>query len=450
MRSVLLGAALVAACARDGGEDDERDRDVVVEAFPEVGTVFRATWSTPAPATGWVEWGPTVAYGRRTPAGDRGTEHVATVFGAPPGTMVHWRTVAEDDGERWEGPDQAIVTAVAPADVPDGELVAGEDVGPGPADEAGGPWALVPWSGGEDASGVVAYDAEGDAVWWVDAEDGTLVSRIRVLGDGRIAWDERVHEDPTATPHIVVRRLDGTEEARIPVPEAHHDFLPHPDGGWIYLARDRRWVDEIGDYAIGDALVRMDADGATTTLWNAWDEFAFDPGLAEEAYYPDGRDWTHCNGIDLDPETGRTLLSCRNLDALLALEPDGEVAWRLGGQGMTLGPFGGIHAPVWGEGDAVWLFENGYAARRSSLVELDVDALSGVTTERWSASPETWYAPNHGNVLPLADGGALGCWGALPRLARLSVGGEVVWQLDVDAPGLAYAALLGAADLGGG
>ena len=68
--------------------------DVAVDARA---TLAVLTWTTDAPATGSVEYGPVGVLGRSTPLTDAGTAHVAHLTHLSPGTAVAYRIVAATD-----------------------------------------------------------------------------------------------------------------------------------------------------------------------------------------------------------------------------------------------------------------------------------------------------------------------------------------------------------------
>jgi hypothetical protein len=76
-----------------------------------------------ARATAFFEFGPTTAYGSRTPAVDVVSDSPPILLserlaGLPPGTTIHYRLVTDNDLIRGAGEDATFVTAAAPAPTP--------------------------------------------------------------------------------------------------------------------------------------------------------------------------------------------------------------------------------------------------------------------------------------------------------------------------------------------
>ena len=71
-----------------------------------------------APTADWFEYGPTTAYGAKTPAADAGTgagTAAASLTGLTPATTYHYRLVAANSGVTIRGADQTFTTAAVPA-----------------------------------------------------------------------------------------------------------------------------------------------------------------------------------------------------------------------------------------------------------------------------------------------------------------------------------------------
>ena len=85
--------------------------------------------------------------------------------------------------------------------------------------------------------------------------------------------------------------------------------------------------------------------------------------------FEDYRDWAHGNGIILDAEHNRVLVSARHIDMLFAFRyeddangPSGEVLWSLGPEGslpIDGDPSYGIHAPELEADGSILLYDNG-------------------------------------------------------------------------------------------
>jgi hypothetical protein len=191
------------------------------------------------------------------------------------------------------------------------------------------------------------------------------------------------------------------------------------------------------------------------------------------------RDWTHCNALVPDADGG-LMLSCRNQDALVHFDPQGDVDWIAGNpagwppdlDALRLAPIGDMswfyhqHGPQWLDADRLILFDNGnwraspgdgqlpVEAQNSRILALSVDTDARTIAQDWAWEPadgplfssamgSARALPTTGNTLaafgfdsrvqgvPLTDAG-LGQHGI--RAVEFDASGEVVWQVRVEAP----------------
>lgn len=91
VRTVCLVAALAAWQAGCDGSaaDASRPSSTTAEVSPKIVTVVTVRWTTAEPSVGYVEFGPSQAFGFRTPVEATPTlTHVATLLGLTANTVL--------------------------------------------------------------------------------------------------------------------------------------------------------------------------------------------------------------------------------------------------------------------------------------------------------------------------------------------------------------------------
>ena len=123
---------------------------------------------------------------------------------------------------------------------------------------------------------VYTIDRQGDLVWFMPGEDGTLTSQAsRAVGSTDVIYNifDATFEDTLAT----LRRQSVTGEVieDIPAPEHHHSFVELGDGAIAYIRVDvREWYDEEEDETVdvaGDYIVERAADGTERLVFSPWE-----------------------------------------------------------------------------------------------------------------------------------------------------------------------------------
>lgn len=392
----------------------------------DVGTVFRASWSTDDGAPTWVEYGEDGAFDHRIDVSDAEGEHEVLLAGLAAGTTWSARAVYEGEEGRVRGEPESFTTAPPPADLFEPVL----SVEP---DEALGGFYVGTTIDGDGSSAFV-LDRLGRFTWWAETDPGGLTTQARLSADGE--WIEWLSDEPEAG--IGRMRLDGSETELVSVAGAHHDFFDLGDR-WVVVVGDDRRVN--GRMVRGDALVEVDRDGKLLrTLWSAWDEL--EPDLDRDMNVVPGTetlDWTHLNSFFWDEAQGEVLLSLYGLWAVAAVDIEtGEGSWMVSGldggdlalaEGSSLGP---AHSPIpTPRGFAI--FENGPEERLASrVVEYEVDRAAGTVTEVESYSPSpSLFAAVLGNIADEPDGGRFLGWGTAGRLQVLDAEGAERTRIDV-------------------
>jgi hypothetical protein len=284
--------------------------------------------------------------------------------------------------------------------------------------------------------GLVAYDSEGEVVWYETvpatgrgglggvtgydlADDGTLL----------VAWDADVVRSQTLGGEV------HFEVSGLPDPQ-HHDVAT--DGTWHWLLHGY----EQGGSVI-DGFTVLDADGVVVDSWRYGDHVTVPPPNSAGGFwgsvFPGADDWSHGNGLELDGD--HLLLSMRFLDAVVRVggipgsADFGVIDWTLTGQpgndvdsdaAFASGGYEGQHhAMRWPDGRLA-VFDNRVpqTTSRGLLIDLDVPAGTAAESDDYVLDR---YCSTQGSFYPADDGAVLTC--------------EPAGQISVFAPGAAVAEL---------
>ncbi len=363
-----------------------------------------ASWDVDAAPDAWVRFGE----GRVSP---RSTSGEVSLLGMPPDEDIVAELVSADG-------------VLAEATLRTGEL-------PGWVPEL-----TVTGSFGAGYVAAVSFPLGGDppSLLVIDGQ-GRVCDYRRFEGLGRpisghpIAW--ALQQEPGAawvllTDEVAQRAVrlpfDGSAEASVELPGAHHDLLRLEDGTLVYTRSDERVVED--RFVTGDQLVVRAPDGTERV---AWDSFATLPVTRHDGwdtFLGIRGDWTHANGIAWDAEAGRWTLSLYWLHQLVVVDDaDGSVVSVLDGA-TTPEPFGPQHAPNW-NGEGWWMFDNNQPGRGSRALLLAPD---GSRLGEWRP-PEGGFSPALGDVAPLQDGRLLVSGGTLPDTWLVTPGAEDVFHV---------------------
>ncbi len=274
--------------------------EVSAEVSPHVGTVVRVTWTTAGAGTSRVVWD-----GGETAAADNGAgTHQALVVGLDPEAELSLWVVSEHGGETVESDPVMVTTGALHPDLPSLSVAVHSE-------DAGGGWILGSTKNGNPAA--LVLDRTGRIVWWHVGD--TLYGHLVPTDEGLLYLG--AHPDGRALNLI---SWWGDERESQVLPDAHHAFGVQADGTVAFIATDKRpWSDF--DSVAGDAVRHLADDGAITDIWNVWDvlEPVWDQNW-DSPYYSDAEDWTHANGLDVDPTDDTALLTLTNIDALALID----------------------------------------------------------------------------------------------------------------------------------
>ena len=370
-------------------------------------------------------------------------DHVFTLSGLPQGAPLWFRVDVEAaDGGLVRGSTGHLT--VPSLGVPDLEV----QISDVQRSQLVGRWVIVA-AVSDRASGIVAYDIGGRAVWglpmefdrtpswpWVDGTDLVFLdlARDRTVDD---AWLRRVP-------------FGGGELPSTRMATGHHGFALLPDGdvAWLGLSF---WDQEVASLGLGAEPWRVYAD----TVWRApegdggagvrlfsyeqdypWDFFQpCDHVLLEEDRLGERgvHEWTHSNSIAFLPEWNALLTGSRHHDSLVAIDADtGEWLWQAGGRDgwPVADPWSHGHFSDAWEGGLLY-FDNGLLHERqvSRVLELAVDPEAGTVETVWSfEQPEEGFTSFLGDAKRLDNGHVLMAFTEEGVLAEVTPEGERVWQ----------------------
>ena len=181
---------------------------------------------------------------------------------------------------------------------------------------------------------LIAVDTEGQVAWY--QEVGAPMAGFTVTPAGSVLAIVEREE-------IVEWNLAGEELMRLTKGSTpgfdrfvHHDVMRSSDGSTLAVT-SRDWEDGNGYTWIMDGAMRF-ADGVAVESWDLLD-IGIQPGPnhTEDTGYWNGRlvgqDWTHGNGIDVDP-SGAVLLSLTGIHTIVNVTQGPSLAWRLDGSGL--------------------------------------------------------------------------------------------------------------------
>jgi len=275
-------------------------------------------------------------------------------------------------------------------------------------------------SASEGASGVAAYDNAGDIRWYMDEKYVSAFSMKRLSNGRMMASTAEVISGYYYSTGLVEFDLCGKVYAIYLIPGGeHHDFVELSNGNLLVCSCTEDFS------SVEDRVVEIDREtGEVVYELNIAD--LIEPGDGGSVNATED-DWCHNNSIDYDEETDTILLSCRHLDAVLAVnKTEKELVWILGDpSGFTSVSEDLFFTPVDEDGDFEWqyaqhnatflpdgdilLFDNGTHRTKvgaedegttgddvySRAVRYHIDTANMTIEQVWSYGEdrgETWYS----------------------------------------------------------
>ncbi len=415
--------------------------DAVATLESDIPTVAWVAWSTDSPGTSSVEYGPTESLGYATVASAvETTDHAVLLAGLPASSAWYWRAVSQVDGEELTSPTTEIQTGAAPRELP------GITLGTFDASLAQPGYTLTTSLG--EISWVILFNTDGDAVWWQQAPDQSVIAQARLAPDGTsIVYNIASLNFGIDLGEIRNVRLDGELLSTTRTVQGHHDFVALPEGGYAYIAADTRsWTDprdgQVYD-VVGDAIVEVPEgatdDSANQVIWSTWDDIDVDVSPREDDnFYPFGLDWTHCNSLTLADD--EYVFSVRKENAMVKIQRStGALIWQLGGVQSSFTQtsgraFEGQHSPELTD-DGFMLFDNGDVDiddAYSEAVEYRVNEASRTYTPIWSYDyGQRISSYLLGDVERLENGNTLVAWGSGGTLTEVTPAGDMAFQVSL-------------------
>lgn len=286
-------------------------------------------------------------------------------------------------------------------------------------------------------------DLEGRVVWW-ESQGTRTATHAHVDPETHAVYAvERGYNEPEG---LVVAPMTGPA-SRWMVPGAHHDSLALGGGRYLLAVTVDKDVD--GELVAGDDLVVLDtADGSTTVVWDSFDQLVMERNTGWDfRRYNGAADWTHLNGLNRDPDTGKIYASLYWDRSIVQIDPlTWQTDWVLGGSQSNFSvdvPFGPQHSPVH-IGDALWLFDNGSdstVGSRLARYTLDEDAWTATQSWTWKEDPPATDIVL-GSVEP-HDDALIASWGDSGTIRIFDLQSNVIGEYDLgDRNQVGYTSLL--------
>ncbi len=410
-------------------------------------TVPVIRWTTDEPGTSQVEYGPDTNYGYATPLLDAETrDHEVVLAGLAAAATWHWRAVSMVGGARIAS-DDATIEACPPAE--DLPALTVRTYDPARTDLG---WVVG--SNLSEKSHPIVFNRDGSYVWWRFGGERKIVSRARLSRNGADMLYILANQSHSVDEGEIVRvPLQGGDEIRTRTVMSHHDFIELANGNYVHLMADVRETEIDREdpptvaSVVGDTLVEVEPDGTVVRdIVSVWDHFSpigyVDP-KTDRRFYPQGLDWTHCNGMIYVEEEDALYVSCKHISTVLKVDfPTGELVWRLGGDFSDFelvgegDGFHGQHAIARTEGGFT-LFNNRADLRDendllwSEAVEFEVDEENGTYERIWSYDADKeLYTFLMGGCVHTPNGNVHTSWGIRGVVRELDPeSNEIVWDV---------------------
>lgn len=315
--ALLLFGAACSDEAVDSGELPVRTVEIAVAPSEYVANVALVTWHTDEPSLATVT--ATAADGETwTRSVEAAAEdHEVALIGLPEGVEVEITVVGESESARYVSEASAFSVPWA------WSSLSGLTVEEG----APGYRLTTTITSGSDATfpNVLILDERGRIVWAVATPRRALSTSAKLSPDGRTVYI-------VAGGDLLTVGLAGDRYEEHALTGLHHDLAPMPDGAVLVI--DKVATTHEGESVTCDRVLRIEDDGTSTVVWDAYPQLDTLPESSGEAV--DGvRELTHGNSIRYDEATGDALLSLARMRSLVRFSvASGENRW-------VLGPYGG-------------------------------------------------------------------------------------------------------------
>lgn len=295
--------------------------EVTAATSETIGTVGIITLTTDVGALdgGYIDFGKDTTYGMRAPLNLGETGYRTLLLGMSQGSEYHYRIVLKSGDNVCASADAVITTGSAPEGVPSVTFSAlqPDKVAPGflvtsTLNLGGGGGG----GGGGSGNYALIYNHLGELVWWREVSIGAA-SRAAISHDTKYMYVRDANPGGQVGGKAARITMDGSVEEVLDVPRGHHDLCIVPDG---VLFLSGGGTDSCGE------IVKMADDGALSTIYDIREAFG-------DTFQAGSNDPCHCNSIHYNAEDESISVSCLTQNAYFKIGTDGELKWRLGGNG---------------------------------------------------------------------------------------------------------------------
>ena len=408
--ALLTGAAAGLVFANGCGSSEVVEHSVAISEANALIAEVRV--SLPRPARVFVEYDNPIAGRYRTALGPRSEEHVIPVVRLRADTTYDYTVFTVDGSDvsnPVRGPGGSFTTGALPASF--------ASIFTTVAGRSSQPLILTDY-----AKEYVFFDEVGALVWYLPVENAGAVVRLpgqeNFLSLSGRSGESRLSQftplgEVTALPgdfalaHHEVAFVDD-ERALMPVSQT----LVHDDSG---NGDPRKFLyDTLG--------VWHSTTGRVEQVWNAkdtWDILDpaqhWKPAIVDEGV----TNWTHINSVSFGPH-GNIVLSSRNRNQIISLDPNYKIAWQLHGPDSDYefpdpaDRFYRPHTAAQLANGNILLFDNGHGrpdaegGLYSRALELRLDDAAGTAVKVWEYRPDPdIYSPYVSSAYRLNNGNTL-------------------------------------------
>jgi arylsulfotransferase ASST len=370
------------------------------------------------------------------------------VLGLRPGTQYNFAVEAVNSGAQHTSDTVTFTTDTLPAFLASSSLA-------GTTPAAGGYVLTTMFDG--SSSYAVAFDSAGRMAWYKAFPGGIPIEEVKQQTNGNItAVVTASHGGELVNGQAVSIAPDGSIVRTYTAPDSSyldgHEFweLTDAQGGYagaLFLAYTARHLDlsahggPADSLMTGHQLIRQDAGGTQSVVFDAWDHFAISDNVEPT---PAQLDFDHPNSIAIAPD-GNYVVSWRNLDVITKIDAStGALLWTLASPfatipsdftitGDPLNGFSAQHSVRSLDNGNLLIFDNGtrHSTPRSRAVEYQLDENAHTATKvfEFTHTPP-YYTAFTGSVQRLASGNTFIGWTFGNPLAatEVSSSGTTVWE----------------------
>lgn len=483
MTRVLLLLCLLVGCAaekdsadppqhtatKDTAEGELAPVELHCELLPDNELRILCEAHAPMPTELRLHYGPPGAPDRSTEWSEPGSGHRVVLVGLTQDTAVGIRAEArlEDGSPLPDSPEQEVRTGLlATAGPPLDGLQAEVSLREGAAAELS---HLVMPISCNDAFALVAFDAQGEVVWY---ERTTSIKSLHLGEQHELVYIldkqhiERLSFTGERGPGVDFNAEGQCSQGSGPCP--HHDAMLWDGDLWaltasLYSSDELVWCKDEQNLAV-DGLHRFSANAEPLAAWSlaelGWDPEAVDwgpgsPPACDSTYWgsvlgPEGDppvNFLHANSLDVYDED--LLVSVAGWDQLARIQPeDGQVVWRLHATNPEYSDFAPLemsdsvqsndaiafslphHATQMSDGRLQFLDNAGGEHPRVLRISLDEEQMEGRIDEVYTVvdadggrftEPQPMHCPSRGSAEELPSGAVLVSCGEQSRIVQLDV-----------------------------